>query len=243
MSNLTLLTCWLTLFEPPPTSPPPDYAAPLPDDDAPDNPPPAPPRPRPRIHPRELAGYGTLLAAALIVGAWLWAGVIRNRDILSNWFPADCWVLDLLIGAALGAVFALIVHRLEHYIPALKDIERIFLTTLDLQALQPHHMLLFGFLAGVPEEVFFRGAMQSAWGVAVTAIVFGFLHAATPAYFVYATVAGGLLGLLTVWREGLWAAIAAHIVIDIIMFWLLKRTWQQSQAAALEDVPDHSTPQ
>lgn len=242
MSNLALLTCWLALFESPSAPSPADDAAHPPPGNPPDNGPPTAPRARPRIHPRELVGYGSLLASGLLVSAWLWAGVIRQRDIMGNWFPPGDWALDLLIGTALGAVFAVLVYRLERFIPALQDIEHIFLATLDLQALQPHHILFFGVLAGVPEEVFFRGAMQSAWGVVITALVFGALHAATPAYFVYATVAGGLLGLLTVWREGLWAAIAAHTVIDMIMFGLLKRTWRQSQAAARADAPDRITP-
>ena len=63
-------------------------------------------------------------------------------------------------------------------------------------------------------------------------MVFGALHAATPTYFVYATTAGLMLGGLTVWRDGLWSAIAAHTLIDVIMFLMLIRTWQRSQRAS-----------
>jgi uncharacterized protein len=64
-------------------------------------------------------------------------------------------------------------------------------------------------------------------GLLVTSLLFGALHAVTFAYFVYATVAGALLGALALWRDGLWAPIAAHTVIDVIMFALLIRRWRK----------------
>lgn len=225
-----MLLCWLALFEPP--SPPPEHIPSA--DDSSVSADSAPPvhAAHLRIHPRELVGYGSLLGVGLLAAAWLWAGIIRQRD-LAGWFPTDAWALDLLIGAALGVLFAVFTWRLEDLVPALKDIERIFLATLDMQALRPHHAVIFGLLAGIPEEVFFRGAMQSAWGIVITALIFGMLHAATPAYFVYATAAGGMLGVLTAWRAGLWAAIAAHTVIDIIMFGLLMRAWHKQANSTL----------
>lgn len=182
----------------------------------------------PRIHPRILIGYGSVFGAAMIVTAWVWAFVLRDST-LAVWFPAARWLADLLLGTGAGAVFALVAIQLESYFPAFKRIERMFLEILDMRALRWHHAVLLGLLAGIPEEILFRGAMQPVLGVFITAMVFGALHAATPAYFVYATIAGTFLGLLVEWRGGLWAAIAAHTTIDVLMFLALIRTWRLRQ--------------
>jgi membrane protease YdiL (CAAX protease family) len=183
---------------------------------------------RVRIPPRTLARYGTLLGLGMIAVAWLWAGVLRGRH-LDAWFPARHWWLDLALGTLIGGVFVLIAWWLIDRVPPLKRIETLLVSALDMQALGFHHALFLGLIAGIPEEILFRGAMQPAWGWIVTSLIFGALHAITPAYFVYAATAGGLLGGLTIWREGLWTPIAAHVVIDALMFTLLIRKWRRTQ--------------
>ncbi len=180
----------------------------------------------PRIHPRILIGYGAAFGAAMILAAWVWAFVARD-SALADWFPLAHLPGDLLLGAGTGAVFALVALQLERYVPSLKRIERMFLEIIDMRALRWHHALLLGLLAGVPEEILFRGAMQPVLGLFATAVVFGALHAVTPVYFVYATVAGALLGALADWRGSLWAAMAAHTTIDVIMFLALMRAWRR----------------
>lgn len=190
---------------------------------------PSSPVPFPRLHPRILVGYGSVFAVGMISVAWVWAIVIRGRP-LSEWFPAAGWAADLLIGIIAGSAFAVTAALITTQIPALKRLERMLLRMLDMRALRWHHAVILGLLAGIPEEILFRGTVQPALGLIPSSVLFGALHAATPAYFVYATVAGLLLGGLTIWRDGLWSAIAAHTVVDIIMFLLLMRTWQRHQA-------------
>jgi membrane protease YdiL (CAAX protease family) len=98
-----------------------------------------------------------------------------------------------------------------------------------MSAMGYHHVLIFGLMAGVPEEILFRGALQPALGVLPTALIFGALHALTPAYFVYASGAGVFLGGLALWRDGLWTPIAAHSVVDLIMLALLIHRWRTSK--------------
>jgi hypothetical protein len=182
-------------------------------------------RPARRIHPRALTLYGSIFGAGMIALAWLWAGILQGRD-LGAWFPGARRNAGLAIGAAAGAAFALIVWRVADRVPALQRIERRLLTVLDMDALRYPHALLFGLIAGIPEEILFRGAMQPVAGLVVTAAVFGALHAITPVYFCYATGAGMLLGVLAIWNGGLWTPIAAHAVIDAVMFALLIRRWR-----------------
>jgi membrane protease YdiL (CAAX protease family) len=192
-------------------------------------------RPIRRVHPRALIRYGFILGFIMILVAVLWAGLIRGRD-LGGWFPAAHWRDDLLIGAAIGSAFAVGAWKLLDRIPALKYVEQIILASLRMDEMQYYHALLFGLLAGIPEEILFRGAMQPALGLLIPAVIFGAFHAINFAYFLYATGAGILLGLLTNWRGGLWAAIAAHTVIDAVMFALLIRRWHRLRARGVISV-------
>lgn len=181
------------------------------------------------IHPRRLTVYGAWLGLGMIGLAWLWVGVIQGRD-LRAWFPAAHWRGDLLLGSLVGAVFAAGVWRLFPYIPAFERMEQMFYATLDMGALRFRHAALYGLLAGIPEEILFRGAIQPALGLVVTSLIFGALHAVTLSYFAYAALASLLLGGLAEWRHGLWAPTAAHTMIDAIMFTLLIRRWRKSQS-------------
>ncbi|MBN1564058.1 MAG: CPBP family intramembrane metalloprotease [Anaerolineae bacterium] len=184
-----------------------------------------PPPTSTRLHPRTLSIYGTLFGAGMIALALLWAGLIRARS-LSAWFPADHWLRDLLLGAGVGVLFALIAYRLIALIPAMLRIELIITQTLDMRALTVPYSLWFGLIAGIPEEILFRGALQPDIGLVVAAIIFGALHAITPMYFIYATTAGLLLGGLAAWSGGLWMPVAAHVLIDVVMFLLLLARWR-----------------
>jgi membrane protease YdiL (CAAX protease family) len=183
-----------------------------------------------RIHPTALARLGALVGAGMVLLAWLVAGVIRRRD-LGAWFPAGHWSADLLIGAAAGGLFALAIWSLLDRIAPFRRMERLITGTLVMEALRYRHALIFGLVAGIPEEILFRGAIQPLIGVAATSILFGALHAITPAYFLYAASAGALLGGLAIWRDSLWTPIAAHVAIDLIMFALLIRRWRRAAHA------------
>lgn len=191
------------------------------------------PQPTPRSRPpthrltaRQLSLYGTLLGGAMITLAVLWAGVVRGVE-LRVWFPAEGWAADLIVGTGIGIVAALGVYRLLDLIPAMRQIERLLLNTLDMESLTVTYAIWFGLIAGIPEETLFRGAMQPVAGLVVTALVFGTLHAITPAYFIYATAAGILLGTLAEWSGGLWMSIAAHATVDTVMFVLLIARWRR----------------
>ncbi|GAB4415389.1 MAG: hypothetical protein Kow00106_10780 [Anaerolineae bacterium] len=185
----------------------------------------------PRLHPRVLVGLGIVAGLLMVVGGTVWA-LLAGQALPHAWFPREDWLRDVTLGALVGALFTVVAWHIFQEVPSLRRIERLLMSLLDMPALRFHHALLFGLLAGIPEEILFRGAMQPAWGLLPASVIFGALHAISFAYFCYATSAGLLLGALAQWFGGLWAPIAAHTVIDVLMFLLLMRRWQEYQRIA-----------
>lgn len=99
--------------------------------------------------------------------------------------------------------------------------------------------------AGVGEETFFRGWMQTALiatcsqggalgltpdsatvaGLVATSLVFGALHALTPVYFIFATLAGFIFGVEFL-NSGLLAASCTHAVYDFIALLTILQMWE-----------------
>jgi hypothetical protein len=94
-------------------------------------------------------------------------------------------------------------------------------------------LALVATLAGVGEELLFRGVLQTLvgrWttelvGVVVASVVFGLFHALSALYFVLATLVGAYFGWLVMQYHDLTAAIVAHALYDFIaLVYLCKRT-------------------
>jgi membrane protease YdiL (CAAX protease family) len=130
----------------------------------------------------------------------------------------------------LGAFFLLLRSNL----PQLLRIRRLFeesfrpffaaYTVLDLAALS--------LLAGIGEEMLFRGVLQalfsrwldSRWlGLAMASLIFGLLHAVTPTYLLLATLAGAYLGLMWLLSGNLLTVIIAHSLYDFVALVYLVR--------------------
>ncbi len=71
-------------------------------------------------------------------------------------------------------------------------------------------------LAGVSEEVFFRGVLQHEIGLVPASLVFGVLHALSVPYMLWATAVGCYLGWLTQVSGNLWLPITTHALVDIV---------------------------
>jgi membrane protease YdiL (CAAX protease family) len=177
------------------------------------------------IQPRKLVLYGALFGLLMILAAGLWSWAL-DRASFAAWFPRHHWAADLVIGTLAGIAFGLTAWNLAGRVPALRRMELIVVSSLDIRALGLHHAVLLGLIAGFPEEILFRGALQDTAGWLAAALVFGALHTITPTYGIYAALAGLLFGWLAIWRDGLWAPVAAHATIDMITFALLIRKYR-----------------
>lgn len=98
-----------------------------------------------------------------------------------------------------------------------------FLTVLFRNA-RPGAVVLISLLAGLGEEMLFRGVAQAglgelftpAIGLVAAAVLFGAAHAVSPAYFVIASLMGLYLGALYLWTGNLLVPIAVHALYDWI---------------------------
>jgi hypothetical protein len=98
-------------------------------------------------------------------------------------------------------------------------------------------------LAGVGEELLFRGSLQTAlghWttpiiGLVITSILFGLAHALSKLYFIFAVAVGAFLGWMTLKYNDLLAPIIAHGLYDFLALAYLSRrrrsTIEDSQPA------------
>ncbi len=87
-------------------------------------------------------------------------------------------------------------------------------------------------LAGIGEELLFRGALQTKlahWttpivGLAITSFLFGMAHALSKLYFLFAVAVGAYLGWMT-WRyNDLVAPMVAHSVYDFLALAYLSKS-------------------
>ncbi len=172
----------------------------------------------PRLAPRTLLMAGAALGLVMVLLALGWTAGIRGRD-MGAYFPEGA-PGALALGALAGAGFAAVEWR---YLSLLGKEAALIDQLIDLEALHGGHITALALLAAVPEELLFRGAALPELGVVGSALLFGLAHAVSRRYFLYATIAGLFLGLLMQWTGGLWAPIAAHAAVDIIMLALLAR--------------------
>ena len=87
--------------------------------------------------------------------------------------------------------------------------------------------------AGIGEELLFRGVVQNGLGgiagmfaaLLATSLLFGLVHALTPAYFMLTTLAGLYLGGLYMATDNLLLPILVHFLYDwIALSWLISRS-------------------
>ena len=99
-------------------------------------------------------------------------------------------------------------------------------------------LAIIAVLAGVGEELLFRGVIQTLvgrWtspliGLVIASLIFGGLHAVSRLYFILATGIGAYLGWLLVQFDDLTVPIVAHALYDFIALVYLTRT-QESESS------------
>ncbi|KJR42047.1 abortive infection protein [Candidatus Magnetoovum chiemensis] len=83
-------------------------------------------------------------------------------------------------------------------------------------------LILIAALAGLCEEVFFRGILQVKYGIYLASIVFGLLHFITPIYFIFATIMGFYIGYIYLYYDSLLIPVQLHYIYDAVALIYLK---------------------
>ena len=176
---------------------------------------------------------GGLVLVAFVFGWWI--DVNPLATVTFSW-SALAW--GVLAAAPMFLLF-LLAHRFP--IGPLLPIKRFLIELLGppLSACRWYDLILLAALAGLSEEMLFRGVIQrwvelrlgSTAGLAVASTVFGLAHLVTPTYAFLAAAAGVYLGLLLNMPEtpNLLIPIVTHAVYDYFAFLVVVRAYRSER--------------
>jgi membrane protease YdiL (CAAX protease family) len=158
------------------------------------------------------------LYLVMAVGGALWIGIRRGVIPLALFVDVHRWWLDLLLGAGSAVVLLAFWAGAERVVPLARELDRQLMAALG--PLEPAEVVGLAVLSGFAEELFFRGAVQEAFGWLPATLAFAILHSGPGRAFrlwtVFAAVAGLLFAGLVEWRGNLLAPIVGHFLVNAI---------------------------
>lgn len=169
-----------------------------------------------------------------IIVSLLVIAFVRRQNILcfiTNGIPVGKQIVyGLLIGISICLIL-FIVYRIKKSMISLEHLQ-------ILTRSSNFSLLIAGILAGIGEELLFRGVIQYYTGIWIASLIFMFAHAQVWAkppiklgkmiYAVFAFSCGLLLGYLCL-TAGLLCAIIVHSLIDSIAFIHLKSLFKNDR--------------
>jgi len=176
-----------------------------------------------------------------------WQALVLVAAVWAVSLPALNWVVDWNQHLHLPASMAGLEKAMRDAEAALELMTKNMLTT-DSFGQMLWAFVVVGVMAGVSEELFFRGALMGImrrgrasihvviWTVAIvfSAIHFQFLG------FVPRMLLGAWFGYLLVWTRSLWVPIAAHALNNgmvVVLSWMDNRHWIDGEAMEHLGVP------
>ncbi len=152
-----------------------------------------------------------------IAGA-LWVGWREGAIRPSLFFDPQGWWLDALLGVAVGGLLIGLWRVVRRRLSSARELEEQLAELLG--PLQRPEIIALALLSGFAEELFFRGAVQGAWGWFPATVLFTLLHTGPGstyrAWTAFAGVAGLALAGLMLWRGNLLAPVLAHVVVNAV---------------------------
>jgi membrane protease YdiL (CAAX protease family) len=175
------------------------------------------------VHRQTIVYLAILVEGGLIFLSWIVGWLLNQSPLLMfQW----TWQ-DVLLGVGLTLPMAVIFFGCYLFpVGPLGQIKR-FVQEVFAPLMAPCtlvDLLGISILAGLGEEMLFRGVLQSkfilwagvGWGVAIASVLFGLLHAVTPAYTVLATLMGAYLGVVFWWTNNLLVVVLMHALYDFL---------------------------
>jgi membrane protease YdiL (CAAX protease family) len=197
---------------------------------------------------RQAVLLGVLFEGGLAVLACL-LGWLLGRSPLGDRFSFDVLDAGWVVAATVPMFLAFLA---VNYLP-LARIRRFFEEV--LRPLFRHcsllELALISLLAGVGEEMLFRGVIQGAladwlgpwWGLVLASVVFGLLHAITATYVVLAFLLGLYLGWVWLANGNLLVVIIAHALYDFcVLVYLLRGPTARASTGVTQATPIETRP-
>jgi membrane protease YdiL (CAAX protease family) len=171
---------------------------------------------------------GLALVAMLL--AWIFRAPLREQIPASIEQLAYAVMRGVLVTLPMFAVFLWLVHSSWTTLRELRQ-QVEWLVAEMFPAASPAQFALVALLAGVGEELLFRGVIQticSRWttpiaGLIIASLLFGAAHALTKLYFFLATAIGVCFGALVLQYNDLVAPMVAHSLYDFFALSYLSR--------------------
>ena len=174
-----------------------------------------------RLLPLAVLGEGGLAIAG---GVWLFAAGHPVR-LGATWSA-------LAAGLAAAGVLSLVQWWVQRGAPdigaveAMRELQRAVFEPL-FAPLSVAELVAISVLAGIGEEILFRGAVQASFGWPIATLAFGACHLGVSrrgwVLGVWATLAGGVLAALAMATGGLVAPIVAHAGYDLAALLWIRR--------------------
>ena len=184
-------------------------------------------RGRGTVGPGQLYGAAWVFYLVLGLGGLLWLGWqdgALGAELLVG--PSSSLldlVLDLALGVVCGGLLLGAWELMRRALPGALALEERLREMIG--SIRRDEAIGLAIVSGVAEEVFFRGAVQGAWGFIVATALFSILHSGPGREFrlwtLFAAVAGVVLGGLMWWRGGLLAPVVAHVMVNGIQLYRL----------------------
>ena len=140
-------------------------------------------------------------------------GLVARRPLREIMIGLGCGLLTwplllVVVGSTVMIVFAL---GGSEVLPTEPPPLIVWIAALPVPA-----KLAIALSAGLVEELFFRGFLQPRVGVALSTLLFALAHLSydQPFMLVGITLLSLFFAALVVWRQNIWAAVAAHFLFD-----------------------------
>jgi membrane protease YdiL (CAAX protease family) len=164
-------------------------------------------------------GIGILIWLYLGLGIVGLGGMFWTES-LDALVPSEPMMLihQIVVGLGGGAVLVLVTRMLEKFVPTVEALTHGFAQMLG--NFSPRHAGLAALASSLGEEIFFRGFLQSWWGLWLSSLIFALLHIGPDKRFIswpfLAFGASLLLGGLMIYTETIWASVIAHAVVNFV---------------------------
>ncbi len=161
----------------------------------------------------------------LAIGGAIWVGARTGRIGLGLFLEPGGWWIDLGLGLTAGGLLLALWQAGLRLLPSAGDLEAKLAEM--LRGVEMPEVIALALLSGFAEELFFRGAVQAAWGWPIATLLFALLHVGPGATFrswpIYAAAAGLVFAGLMEWRGNLLAPVLAHVLVNAVNLGRLAR--------------------